>query len=84
MYTPMSGDWQVQVQLSSGSARFDLPVRAEPVAPPPNRAPTIETTTLAVGVVEIVAVVLALLLASKLSVAISSMLLARPGRRAAR
>jgi hypothetical protein len=84
LYTPMTGVWQVQVQLSDGTTKFDLPVRTAPVAPPPNRTPVIDSSTLALGLVEIVAVVGSLLLASKFSAAISSMQRARPGRRTAR
>jgi hypothetical protein len=84
LYTPMAGVWQVRVQLSDGSATFELPVRGDPVAPPPNRAPAIDSSTLALGLVEIVAVVGSLLLASRLSAVLSSMPLARAGRRTAR
>jgi putative copper export protein len=70
IYTPIVGAWQVQVQLGTSEARsatFALGIRGEPVAPPPNRAPAFETSTLAIGVLEALLVITALVSASWLS-----------------
>jgi putative copper export protein/methionine-rich copper-binding protein CopC len=70
IYTPIVGAWQVQVRLGSleaQSATFPLAIRNEPVAPPPNRAPAVESSTLAIGMLEALLVVAGLISASWLS-----------------
>jgi copper transport protein len=85
LLTPMVGEWRVQVVLGDNaahqSASFALPVKAQPVAPPANQTPAVDANTVALGFLEILAVVGALSMASKLSAALSSMPLARARRR---
>ena len=61
LYTPMVGEWQVQVRLGQPgqerTATFPLSVRPDPVAPPPNRAPAVLPSTWVAGGVEVAAVV---------------------------
>jgi hypothetical protein len=55
----MVGHWRVQVRLGDAAAQhaatFALPVTSQPLAPPPNQAPLIDSNTLALGLVEILA-----------------------------
>jgi hypothetical protein len=71
LYTPMVGDWQVRVRLGDAgderTAVFPLTVRPDPVPPPPNRAPAVVASTWLAGVLEVVAVLGVLVLATVLS-----------------
>ena len=71
VYTPIVGEWQVRVGLGLASdehsVTFQLPVRAEPMPPPPNTAPPLEPTLWLFGAAQVLIVVVALFAAWRLS-----------------
>jgi putative copper export protein/methionine-rich copper-binding protein CopC len=65
LYTPMIGRWQLRVLVrqpgkAEQAALFDLPIKAEPVPAPKLPPPTVQSSTWAWGIAEVIGVVLVL------------------------
>ncbi len=79
MYASVIGTWQVQVDVfqdgSDGprTARFALPVQADPLRPPAAPTPVVMTSTWVIGALEVAAIIAGLLVAHRLSMRLASM-----------